>query len=226
MNNRSKTLYGVTLVLIALLIVSAVAGVYYYYEYGQATQSRDQYVNDLVSVTGQYNKLASNYNMSLALDNETLSLLVGTVAGINTSLPIYKQASTELSNLWSRYVSLKPPKGALYSADILVDFGNGTLHWYNNTQIQPGWNMYVTTVVLSGGNLQARWDPQYQEHFITGIDGISNSGSTYWFLWTYNSTARWQVAQVGADDLPVYNASVFAWTYCGVTPSYVPTCAP
>ena len=226
MSSRSKTLYGVTLVLIALLIVSVIAGIYYYYEYGQVTQSRNQYVNELASATGQYGNLASYYNSSLALDNETLSLLAGTVAAINTSLPIYKQASAELSNLWSQYVSLKPPMGSLYSADILVDFGNETRHWYNNTQIQPGWNMYVTTVVLSGGNLQAQWYPQYQEHFITGMDGISNSGNTYWFLWTYNSTAGWQVAQVGVDDLPVYNASIFAWTYCGETPSYAPTCTP
>ena len=226
MSNRSKTLYGAVVVLIALLIVGAVAGIYYYYEYGQATQSKNQYVSELVSATGQYNNLASNYNSSLALDNKTLSLLVGTVAAINTSLPIYKQASTELSSLWAQYVSLKPPQGSLYTANILFDFGNGTLNWYNNTQIQPGWNIYVTTVVLSSGNLQAQWYPQYQEHFITGIDGVSNSGSTYWFLWTYNSTAGWQVAQVGADDLPVYNASVLAWTYCGETPSYAPTCTP
>lgn len=226
MSDKTKTLYGTALVLVALLIVSTAGGVYYYYEYGQATQSKDRYVGELVSATGQYNRLASDYNSSLALDNETLSLLVGTVAAINTSLPIYKQASAELSSLWSRYVSLNPPKGSLYSADILVDFGNGTSRWYNDTQVQPGWNMYVATVVLSGGNLQAQWYPEYQEHFISGIDGISNSGSTDWFLWTFNGTSGWQVAQVGPDALPVYNASVFAWTYCGETPSYAPTCTP
>jgi len=223
---RSTGLYGVTLVLVALLIISAIAGIYYYYEYGQATQSKNQYVSELVSANSQYNSLASDYNSSLDLDNESLSLLAGTLAVINTSLPIYQQASVELSNLWSQYVGLRPPASSLYSADILVDFGNGTSHWYNNTLIQPGWNMYVTSVVLSRGNLQAQWYPEYQEHLISGIDGISNSGSTYWFLWTYNGTAGWQVAQVGADDLPVYNGSVFAWTYCAETPSYAPTCTP
>ncbi|MDG6954751.1 MAG: hypothetical protein JRN33_07220 [Nitrososphaerota archaeon] len=221
-----KSAYSVALVLVSLLIISVIAGSYYYYEYNNATQSKDQYVSELATATNQYNQLASRYNTSLYLINKTLSLLVGTVAVVNTSLPIYAQASTELSQLWNEYLGLSPAKGSLYSVNVLVDFGNGTRHWYNGTQVQPGWNMYVTTVLISKGNLQAQWYPEYQEHFVTGIDGISNSNSMYWFLWTYNRTASWQVSQVGADALSAYNGSVFAWTYCGVTPSYAPTCTP
>lgn len=222
----AKANYGIALTLVALLIISTTAGIYYYYEYGQATQSKNQYVSELTTAASQYNKLAANYNSSLSLYNETFSLLVNTLAVVNTSLPIYQQASSELSQLWNQYLSLKPASSSLYTADILINFGNGTQHWYNNTKVQPGWNMYTETVVLSHGDLQAQWYPQYQEHFISGIDGVSNSNSTYWFLWTYNSTASWQVAQVGADELPIYNGSVFAWTYCGETSSYAPTCTP
>ena len=223
---KGKTLYGVTLVLVALLIVSAVAGVYWYYEYTQANQSRNQYLSELTSGNSQYDRLASSYNSSLSLDNRTLSLLAGTIAVVNTSLPIYTKASAELSQLWSQYLRLKPAKSSLYTADVLFDFGNGTSRWFNGTQVQPGWNAYVTTVVLSGGNLRAQWYPQYGEHFVSAIDGVSNTKSLYWFLWTYNSTAFWQVAQVGADLLPVYNGTVFAWTYCGMNASYAPTCTP
>jgi hypothetical protein len=226
MHLATKTIYGVTITLVALLIISSTAGAYYYYEYLQATQSKNQYVIELATATSQYDALALNYNSSLALYNETFSLLVRTISAVNTSLPIYQQASSQLSQLWSRYLSLKPASNSLYVADILIDFGNGTRHWYNDTQVQPGWNMYVETVVLSHGNLQAQWYPQYQEHFVSGIDGVSNSATRFWFLWTYNETASWQTAQVGADQLPVYNGSVFAWTYCGETPAYAPTCTP
>jgi hypothetical protein len=221
-----KTSYGIAVILVALLIISATAGAYYYYEYQQATQSKNVYVRELATATSQYDKLASSYNASLSLDNATLALLVGTVAVINTSLPIYQQASSQLSELWSQYLSLKPASISLYSADILIDYGNGTMRWYNDTQVQPGWNMYTETVVLSNGDLQAQWYPDYQEHLVTGIHGVSDSQSMSWFLWTYNGTASWQTAQVGADDLPVYNGSVFAWTYCGETASYAPECTP
>jgi hypothetical protein len=222
----SRTSYGVAITLVALLIISATAGAYFYYEYQQANQSKNKYVSEISTATVQYNSLASNYNSSLSLNNATLALLVGAISAINTSLPAYQQASAQLAQLWSHYLGLKPASSSLYAADILIDFGNGTLHWYNNTQVQTGWNMYTETVVLSDGNLQAQWYPQYQEHLVTGIDGVSDSNTMDWTIWTYNRTASWQPAAVGADELPVYNGSVFAWTYCGETASYAPECTP
>jgi len=222
----SKSLYGIAVTLVALLIVSATAGAYFFYEYQQANQAKSGYASELTSETSQYDSLASNYNSSLALYNETFSLLVGTIAVVNTSLPIYQQASTQLSQLWSRYLSLKPASSSLYTADILVDFGNGTRHWYNDTLVQPGWNMYTETVVLSRGDLQAQWYPDFQEHLLSGIFGVSSSLTSSWFLWTYNDTASWQTAPLGADLTPVYNGSVFAWTYCGETSTYGPECHP
>jgi len=222
----TKAIYGVAVTLVALLIISATAGAYYYYEYQQAAQSKNQYVNELRTEAAKYGGLASNYNSSLSLYNETFALLVGVISVVNTSLPIYQQASSQLSQLWSRYLSLKPESGSLYAADILIDFGNGTRLWFNDTKVQPGWNAYVETVVLSHGDLQAQWYPVYQEHFLTGIDGVSDSQTMSWFLWTYNKTASWQTSQVGADLLPVYNGSVIAWTYCGQTTTYAPECTP
>jgi hypothetical protein len=222
----ARTNYGLAIVLVALLIVSATAAAYYYTEYSQATQSKDQYVSELTTATSAYDSLASSYDSALSLDNATLALLVGSIAVVNTSLPIYQQASGQLSQLWKEYLALKPASASVYTADILLDFGNGTELWYNDTQVQPGWNMYTESVILSHGNLQAQWYPSYQEHLITAIDGVANSATMDWFLWTYNSTASWQTAQVGADDLPVYNGSVFAWTFCGETSSYAPECTP
>jgi hypothetical protein len=219
-------MYGLAVTLVALLVISATAGAYYYYEYQQADQSKNQYVSELRTETSQYDGLASDYNSSLSLYNETFALLVGVISAVNTSLPIYQQASGQLSKLWDEYVSLKPASSSLYTADVLIDFGNGTRLWFNDTRVQPGWNMYVETVVLSQGDLQAQWYPEYQEHILTGIDGVSNSQTMDWFLWTYNETSSWQTSPVGADLLPVFNGSVIAWTYCGETASYAPECTP
>lgn len=222
----AKPSSGLAILLVALLVISATAGAYYYYQYSQASQSKDQFASELTTATVQYSKLASNYNQSLSLDNQTLSLLVGAISIVNTSLPAYQQASAELSQLWSEYLALKPAPGSVYAADILFDFGNGTRIWYNDTSVQPGWNMYTETVVLTHGNLQAQWYPSFQEHLVSGIDGVTSTANKSWFLWTFNSTSSWQEAQVGADDLTVYNGSVFAWTFCPVSSSYAPECTP
>lgn len=222
----AKTNYGVAVALAALLVISATAAAYFYSEDQQATQSKDHYVSELTTATSEYDSLASNYNTSLALYNAIFGLLVGAISVVNTSLPIYQQASSQLSQLWGRYLSLKPASASLYSADILVEFGNGTKQWHNDTLVQPGWNMYTETVVLTKGDLQAQWYPEYSEHLVEAIDGISNTQSMSWFLWTYNETASWQPSPLGADDVPVYNGSVFAWTFCGQTASFAPECTP
>jgi len=211
---NSKTFYGVAAVLLAGLIISSSLGAYYYYQFGQQSQVENHYVSDLSAASGQYSQLDAQYNSSLALYNQTFALLAGTMGAVNTSLPIYAQASSKLSALWNSYLQLKPESIHVNTADILLNFGNGTSLWYNNTQVQPGWNLYTTTVVLTGGHVQATWYPSFGEHLVTSIDGVAGTAKTYWLIYNYNSSA-WQEAKVGADLLPVYNGSVYAWVYGG-----------
>jgi hypothetical protein len=212
-----KTLYGVAAILLAGLIISSTFGVYYYSQFGQQAQIENHYVSELSDAATQNSQLASQLYSALSLYNQTLALLAGTVGAVNTSLPIYAQASSQLSGLWSSYLKLKPQSVHVYTADVLFNFGNGTRRWYNNSQIQPGWNLYTATVVLTGGNMQATWYPQFGEHLVNGIGGVSSTKTSFWLVWTYNSTALWQQASVGADEIPVYNGSVLAWTLCGQT---------
>ena len=120
---------------------------------------------------------------------------------------------------------LRPLPTNLLSVRVLIESG-GVKHWYNDTRVQAGWNMYITTVVLLNGSVGATWYPQYGEHLITGLGGVQNTNTQSWFLWIYNGTARWQVAQAGADLIPSVNGSSYAWTYCQFDQSYSPTCSP
>jgi len=111
------------------------------------------------------------------------------------------------------------------TTNILLDFGNGTRVWYNGTAVQPGWSVYLATVVVTRGNMNSTWYPSYGEHLVSAIYGVENNANESWFLWSYSQTGSWQVAQEGADQLPASQGSVYAWSYCGLTPSYDPTCS-
>jgi hypothetical protein len=127
----------------------------------------------------------------------------------------------ELQRMVSKY-------GDVLTSDILIDFGNGTGHWYNGTQVQPGWNLYTVTLAVTNGNVNATCCA-FGSHFVTGIDGVQNlpSEDKSWFNWTYNSTSLWQLANAGADQIQVFNGSVFGWTYCAYDPNtYAPNCSP
>jgi hypothetical protein len=136
------------------------------------------------------------------------------------------QASNNLTLIGQYPDLLRPIPTNLLSVNVLIEPGNGTRHWYNDTHVQAGWNMYITTVVLLNGSVGANWYPQYGEHLITSIGGVPNTNTRSWFLWTYNNTARWAVSQAGADLTPSLNGSTYAWTYCQYDQSYSPTCAP
>jgi hypothetical protein len=138
-----------------------------------------------------------------------LLVIVSTIAG----LYYYQYSQAEAQN--STYVTELNRANVRYLSNIFVDYGNGTKHWYNVTNVEPGTNLYVETEVVSGGNVNSTYYPQYQSHLVTAINGVGNTNSLYWLLWTYNRTSMWQEAASGPDLLPVSNNSIFAWSYCG-----------
>lgn len=135
----------------------------------------------------------------------------------------YNQASGNASTYLSELQKVQQTQ----DTNILFSFGNGTSHWYNQTQVQTGSNVYNATLVVAHGNVNATWYAGYGEHFINGIDGIQNSATESWFLWTYASESGWSVSAVGPDLLIASQGSVFAWTYCNYnSTTYAPDCTP
>lgn len=223
-------LYGVVVVFVALLLVSSLTAAYYFSAEQQQAEAARNYARDLNGTISQYSALHSSLGVALENYNSTLSLLVQAAANLNTSTPAYQNVVSHLAGLWKSYLNLTESyRGtfASYSTDMLVDYGNGTRVWYNDTRIQPGWNLYTTTLVLLKGNIQAELYSTFQppEHFIYGINGVLSSKTTGWFLWV-QSGGGWQVSQAGADSQRAYNGTVFAWTLCQYDQNYNPTCTP
>lgn len=221
-----NSLYGLVVAATALVIISATFGGYYYLQASTAASNNSQLIAELNSANSNYTKLASNFNSLISSYNVSIFLLSRTIAVINTSLPIYKQSSLELSALWQTYQSLSPVSTSLLRNSVLFDFGNGTHRWFNNTAIDAGWNLYIETVVLNNGHVDAQWYPQYGEHLVNGIGGISNTATKDWFLWSYNKTAGWQPSQVGADGILATSGSVYGWTFCKADSNFNPVCHP
>jgi hypothetical protein len=227
--------YGVVVLFLALLIISSSMALYYYGEGLQTSSQNQKYVEELDTALASYRSLSAKYNASLSDYNATLSLLAGAVANLNTTAPAYRNASLELSSLWNAYQQLASFSGRrvlAYEVNMLLDFGNGTSRWYNDSAAQPGWNGYVTTLVLLKGNVQAVWYPAGSfgpgtegEHFVTGLDGVSQTSSAYWGIWQF-SGGNWSYLETGADLMEIHNGTTFAWALCSLDASYHPTCTP
>ena len=220
--------YGVVVTFVALLLISSTFAVIYFNAYQEETSTNQTHVNELSVALSSYRSLSGLYNISLSQDNKTLSLLATAVANLNTSTPAYLKAAMALSSLWATYQALARVNGGralVYDIHMVVDYGNGTRRWYNDSTAQPGWNGYVVTLVLLDGKVQATWYPQYSEHFVTGLGGVNQTSSKSWFIWEF-ANGKWAASQTGADQLQVVNGTVLAWALCGYDSSFNPTCMP
>ena len=103
------------------------------------------------------------------------------------------------------------------TVNTLLNFGNGTSKWFNDTRVPLGWNFYNLTVYVANGNVESTWDPGLKEHFITGIDGVPHAGSyggNYWALWQFcNNNQAWLYSNVGADEITLSNNQTVAWYF-------------
>jgi len=219
-------LYGVAVTAVSLILISATVAGYYYVQDSSANSSISQLTSELNHADSNYSALASSFDTLLAEYNQSIYLLSNSIAVMNTSLPAYKEASAQLAALWAVYQSMTPAPKTLLHNSVYFDFGNGTSRWYNGTAINAGWNLYLETVVLMKGQVDGAWYPGYGEHLITGVGGVPDSGSKYWFFWSFNSTTSWSLAPVGADEVLATSGSVYGWTFCAADSNFKPTCTP
>jgi hypothetical protein len=156
-------------------------------------------------------------------------LLVALLLIVSTLTAFYYLQFNQASSENQTYVQQLKAFDVKYVSDIVIDYGNGTHMWFNTTKVvQPGWNLYTATLAITNGNVNATCC-EYGSHFVSGIGGVQNTKTEYWWLWTYdasNATAPWQIAQVGPDEITMSNNSIYAWTFCGTTAAYNPTCTP
>jgi hypothetical protein len=110
--------------------------------------------------------------------------------------------------------SSSPNGSTLGTVNTLINYGNGTMKWYNETKIPANWNFYNLTVYLTRENIVAPFDTLLNEHYVTGINGVNNHSPYFWTLWTFcEKQSAWAQATVGADKIFLGNNSTLAWAY-------------
>ena len=91
--------------------------------------------------------------------------------------------------------------------NIKLDYGNGSIVWYNNTRVGVGKSLLnatenIATVGLSESTMGA---------FITSINGVGDDLNAWW-LWWYND-AGWKQGPVGADQWILHDGDEVSWVY-------------
>ena len=91
--------------------------------------------------------------------------------------------------------------------DIMIDYGNGTVQWYNDTRIQTGASVLDATVLAC--------DIEFQisdfGSFVTAINGVEQDASHFW-IWSFYDD-EWGMGPVGADQYNIHDGDIIGWTY-------------
>lgn len=121
------------------------------------------------------------------------------------------------------------PTTSTASVNLLINYGNGTLAWYNGTTVPSNWNLYNVTTLVTKGNVGSVFFSSFGSHFIYSINGAGCPSTNIfcdvaWGLWVLSGIC-WGEAQVGVDQVPVSHGATVAWflTPASVLGQFPPT---
>jgi hypothetical protein len=91
--------------------------------------------------------------------------------------------------------------------NIMVDYGNGTVVWYNDTLIHLGANLLNATDIACDIEVQS----SNFGSFVTSINGLAQDASNFWIWSIYEE--EWSMGPVGADQFILHEGDIVGWTY-------------
>jgi len=117
--------------------------------------------------------------------------------------------------LRSQYIALKDENQKILkelheltsTVDIMIDYGNGTKTWFNDTRIIPGESLLNVTKDIT--------DLEYTMSefgaFVSSINGIEGAKDNFW-IWNYYEDG-WKMGLTGADQKYLHEGDIVSWKY-------------
>ncbi|MBS7615247.1 hypothetical protein KEJ18_05925 [Candidatus Bathyarchaeota archaeon] len=94
--------------------------------------------------------------------------------------------------------------------NLLIDYGNGTKEWHNNTLIVRWADLLnATKMVADVDYITGEYGA-----FVTSINRVGGDPNTYWLWYTWNSTSlNWDFGPVASDAYVLREGEIVAWIY-------------
>jgi len=114
---------------------------------------------------------------------------------------------------------LKRTEGNPIHVDIGLNYGNGTVRWYNNTKATMGMTLFNVTLLVAKVNYTMY---PGMGAFVNSIGNIENSYPFYWMWWVWASYSGWIEGPIACDKYVVTNGETLYWYYENTTISPLP----
>jgi hypothetical protein len=133
-------------------------------------------------------------------------------------------AGPSSSSVLCGYLSSNSSAGSTILVNTLVNYGNNTVRWYNQTRVPSSWNAYDLTLYLTRCNVEATfYGSPLNEHLITSINEVREHGSFSWTLWAFcQDRHAWAYSSVGSDLVRLADGEILAWFFESSSPTGIP----
>ncbi len=137
----------------------------------------------------------------------TALFVVTTILAAYSAFYYYGQAQTYRDN----YDKLsKDMTGLTMYVSMKLDYGNGTVRWFNGTRVP------LNSTVLTATKLSVLTEYQVSSlgSYVTALDGVNGDAHHYWG-WSYWDTTKksWIMGPVGSDAWALHDGDLYSWTY-------------
>jgi hypothetical protein len=147
-----------------------------------------------------------------------LALVVTGILSISLMMNLY--VYSEFTNSEIKYNNIiRDLDDISYSIDFLINYGNGSKTWINNSRIPVGFNLFNITLKLTEGNVEADYYPQFESHFIKSVNGVGVNDNPEmqnwaWIAWNFNKESyEWELFDMSSDMVYPVNRDVIAWYF-------------
>ena len=135
------------------------------------------------------------------------ALLCTTIAASYAAINYYAQVEAYKKNYRALIEDLE---GLTILIDMKIDYGNGTVLWYNNTRVP------LDSTLLTATQIAASVDYSTSDFgaFANKINGVGGDPGTYWLWYFWDpDKGSWEFGPVGCDQWVLHDGDMVSWTY-------------
>ncbi len=114
-------------------------------------------------------------------------------------------------------LSQKAHKKTIY-VDIGINYGNGTVHWFNYTEARGGDTLLDVTVLVA----EVNYTTSNFGAFVNSINNVNNTSTNAWIWWIHNQFG-WSEGPVACDKYVLGDNETLCWYYEDISTWPYPT---
>jgi hypothetical protein len=104
-----------------------------------------------------------------------------------------------------------------------INYGNGTIQWYNQTEARSGDTLLEATLEVA----EVYYETSAYGAFVKAINGVNQPATKSWIWWKWTQQDGWESGQVGSDAYILGDNEILYWYFEEVSPpTYVPSPPP